>query len=162
MLITSPPTYWLCFVPEYTEITGECHVIAVAPEELIEHVSPDAVQFLTVANDFHYRHPDEQIVFAAELTRWIADDGMTWRDMQVDFFAVLDELTEHEDGVVLEVSPLVLHCVADASRRGREANGSDRTGQLSAEAAHVRSVLARALDARGVSRLFRPKSHTGR
>ena len=88
------PAYWLVYVPESTD-TGPPEITAVAPEVLPrELLSTDTEGLLAAADAFHAHHPDQRVVFASAVTRWLHDRGLAWRDLGVDFFEALHELDE--------------------------------------------------------------------
>jgi hypothetical protein len=110
------PAYWLVYVPQSTE-EGAAEVAAVAPEATPRRLlGADARALLAQAEHYHELHPQQRIVFVAEITRWLDGWGDIWTDVEVHLYEALHDLDEHAPALLVEVSPIMLAVVANTAR----------------------------------------------
>jgi hypothetical protein len=110
------PRYWLAYLSESTE-TGSNEITTTAPEILDRpRFSRDAQVLLAAADAYHDAHPEHRVVFAAAVTRWIhVDRGLSWDDLDIDFYDALVNLDAHTPQLLIEASPIARAVVANAA-----------------------------------------------
>ena len=110
------PTYWLAYLAETVD-PGPPEITATAPCILDRpRFTRDARVLLAAADAFHTAHPHHRVVFAAEVTRWLhVDRGISWNDLEIDFFDALADLELHAAALLIEVSPIARAVVANAA-----------------------------------------------
>jgi hypothetical protein len=139
------PVYWLVYVPESTE-TGPPEITAVAPEVLPrELLSTDTEGLLATVEAFHAHHPDQRVVFAAAVTRWLHEQGFEWRDLGVAFFGALRELDERAPALLIEATQLSMAVVASTAKECTIHWSEGGTEPLDRHREPVRSALLQAL-----------------
>ena len=113
-------------------------------------LSDDARRVLGAAHAYHLEHPEEPVVFFAEITCWIErEKQLTWRELEVDFEAALADLDAKAPVLYLEVDPGTAWTIADTSVNGvavvvPESGESRRVDKADAKSA-ILNVLDEAL-----------------
>ncbi len=110
------PYYWLAYLSDAPGVRDEA-VIAIAPETVVRHqLSPSARTLLAAADMYHDHHRTERVVFVAAVTRWLhVEHGVSWTDLDVDFFEALAALDAHAPALLIEASPIARAIVANAA-----------------------------------------------
>jgi hypothetical protein len=110
------PKYWLAYLSESTE-KGSNEITTTAPEILDRpRFSRDAQVLLAAADAYHATHPHHRVVFAAAVTRWLhVDRGLSWDDLDIDFYDALLDLDAYTPQLLIEASPIARAVVANAA-----------------------------------------------
>jgi hypothetical protein len=110
------PTYWLAYISEATE-TGPMEITATAPGILDRPpFTRDARVLLAAADAYHAAHPQQRVVFAAAVTRWLhVEKCITWHELDMDFDEALADLDSHAPALLIEASPIAMAVVANAA-----------------------------------------------
>jgi hypothetical protein len=109
------PTYWLAYLSEAVE-TGPAEITATAPETLERpKFTRDARVLLAAADIYRAAHPIQRVVFAAAITRWLHMKGITWDDLDIDFYEALADLDAHAAALLIEASPIAMAVVGNAA-----------------------------------------------
>jgi hypothetical protein len=133
-------------VPESTE-TGTPVVTAVAPRVMPrQRFSVDACGLLAAAETFHVHHPDQHVVFAGAITRWLHGEGFEWRDLGVDFFEALRELDVHAPALEMEATGVSMAVVASAAKQCTIHWADGGTEPLDVHVEPVRAALLQVLE----------------
>lgn len=110
------PKYWLAYLSESTE-TSPDEITTTAPEILDRpRFSRDAQVLLAAADAYQDAHPQHRVVFAAAVTRWLhVDRGLSWDDLDIDFYDALLDLDAYSPQLLIEASPIARAVVANAA-----------------------------------------------
>ena len=110
------PIYWLAYLSDSVE-TRPDEITAVAPEVLQRSLfGHDAQVVLAAADSYHGHHPQERVVFAAAVTRWLhVEHGRCWHDLDIDFYEALEDLDAHAPALLVESSSVARAVVANAA-----------------------------------------------
>ncbi|MFT3855695.1 MAG: hypothetical protein QM733_23635 [Ilumatobacteraceae bacterium] len=109
-------SYWFTFVEEQTEEGST--VTAISPARTDRRgLDRSARAVLAAADIYRDDHPNDTVVFLAEVTHWLADrHDLTWPSLDVDLDAAITNIAEWIEAVVIDVSPLALVIVATGGR----------------------------------------------
>lgn len=110
-----------------------------------ERFSSDTQGLLAAADSFHAHHPDQRVVFAAAVTRWLHGQGFEWRDLDVDFFAALCDLDERAPALLIEAAQLTIGVVANAATQCTVRYADGGSEPLDRHVEPVRTALLQAL-----------------
>lgn len=136
------PNYWLAYLSDHPDCAHE--ITAVAPEVLnLERFSPNACAFLAAVEGFRVANPQQRVVFAAAVTRWLDRAmGTPWGKLGIDFFDALAELDHHAPALLIEASPIALAVVSSAADHLSLASGNG----IEDGASHIDPCRAAILD----------------
>lgn len=112
------PSYWLTYLSEATE-RGSDEITAIAPGILDRsRFTADTQILLAAADAYRADHPDQRVVFAAAVTRWLhVERGIHWADLDCDFYDALLDLDRHAPALLIEAAPITRAIVANAALR---------------------------------------------
>lgn len=141
------PPFWLAYISSGLE--SEITAIAPGITSPSTGMSPDAAAFIVAVFDYHDEHPGERVVFAGAVTRWLDDQGMGWVDLDVDFYAAINELDSSCPALLIQASQLAMSLVANSARElslhsvGPWSGPSGSVGEMTED---CRAALALALE----------------
>ena len=91
----------------------------------------------------------KRVLFLSDITRWLADIGLNWDRIGVDFETAQNELEQQAIGIYLALSQRAYMILCSASRTLTIHDTSGRTAEIPPEDRElVRAKLEEALDAR--------------
>ena len=91
----------------------------------------------------------KRVLFLSDITRWLADIGLSWDRIGVDFETAQNELEQQPIGIYLTLSQRAYTILCSASRTLAIHDTSGRTAEIPPEDRElVRAKLEEALDAR--------------
>ena len=91
----------------------------------------------------------KRVLFLSDITRWLADIGLSWDRIGVDFETAQNELEQQATGMYLALSQRAYTILCSASRTLAIHDTSGRTAEIPPEDRElVRAMLEEALDAR--------------
>jgi hypothetical protein len=92
---------------------------------------------------------EKRVLFLSDITRWLADIGLSWDRIGVDFETAQNELEQQATGMYLALSQRAYTILCSASRTLTIHDTSGRAAEIPAEDRElVRAKLEQALDAR--------------
>ena len=151
------PDYWLAYLSAATGVESE--ITATAPPSLDRsRFGRDARVVLAGADAYQSTRPWQRVVFAAEVTRWLAGEkGVGWEELDVDFDEALADI-DRAPSLLIEASPIALAVVANTADHRTIFVTRDEIDDVAAHTEGCRRAILETLErdwpsyARGVGR----------